>query len=80
MTVVGPGDFGSVGRFENIGLLQTARNQLAYGVRVAARSFKSVFSGTKYTYAMPLSNGVNILKQLLAENVKSAGSDAGSLH
>ena len=71
MTVVGPGDFGNVGELGNVGLAQSAKHQLAYGVKVASRSFKSMFSGTKYTYAVPLSGGVNILKQLLAENLKS---------
>ena len=72
MTVVGPGDFGDVGDFRNVGLAQSAKHQLAYGMKIASRSFKSMFSGTKYTLAtLPLSGKVNILNQLLAENVKS---------
>ena len=64
VTVVGPGDNNT---FADIGT-----NQITHGLKIASRSFKSLFIGTKYTLAsMPLTGKTNILKQLMKENIKS---------
>ena len=48
-----------------------ATNQLAHAGRTATKSFKSIFSKFKYTLAtVPLTGGVEVLKQLLEEKVK----------
>ena len=64
VTVTGPGDNNT---FADVGT-----NQLTHGFKIASRSFKSLFTGTKYTLAsMPLTGKTNILKQLMKENIKS---------
>ena len=64
VTVVGPGDNNT---FADVGT-----NQLTHGFKIASRSFKSLFTGTKYTLAsMPLTGKTSILKQLMEENIKS---------
>ena len=64
VTVVGPGDDNT---FADVGT-----NQLSHGFKIASKSFKSLFTGTKYTLAsMPLTGKANILKQLMEENIKS---------
>ena len=62
VTIVGGGD----GAFA-----EGATNQLAHAGRTVSKSFKSIFSKFKYTLAtVPLTGGVEVLKQLLEEKVK----------
>jgi len=62
ITIVGPGE----GSFADGGV--TVKHMAG----IAGRSFKSMFSGMKYTMAsMPLMNRVKILQDLLKENIKS---------
>ena len=62
VTIVGGGD----GAFA-----EGATNQLAHAGRTAFKSVKSIFSKFKYTLAtVPLTGGVEVLKQLLEEKVK----------
>ena len=64
VTVVGPGDDNT---FADVGT-----NQFSHGFKIASKSFKSLFKGTKYSLGtMPLSGKSNILKQLMEENIKS---------
>ena len=68
VTIVGPGD----SSFLDEGMARGAKKKMAHGVNIASRSFKSMFSGTKYSLAsMPMSGGAKVLKQLVAENTKS---------
>jgi len=62
VTIVGGGD----GAFA-----EGATNQLAHAGRTVTKSVKSIFSKFKYTLAtVPLTGGVEVLKQLLEEKVK----------
>ena len=66
VTIMGPGtaSFGDGG--------DGAKEQLSQGMKIASRSFKSMFSSTKYTQAaMPITGATSVLEQLLNENVKS---------
>ena len=66
VTIMGPG----AGSFGDGG--DGAKEQVAQGMKIASRSFKSMFSSTKYTQAtMPITGTTNILEQLLNENIKS---------
>ena len=66
VTIMGPG----TGCFGDGG--DGAKEQLAQGMKIASRSFKSMFSSTKYTQAaMPITGTTNILEQLFNENIKS---------
>jgi len=69
ITIVGPGE----GSFAE-GAFGTNKlaPQLKHFANISSRSFKSMFSSTKYTLAsMPLSGGVKILEDLMKENIKS---------
>ena len=62
VTIVGGGD----GAFA-----EGATNQLAHAGRTVTKSVRSIFSKFKYTLAtVPLTGGVEVLKQLLEEKVK----------
>ena len=66
ITIVGPGE----GSFAEGGV--GVKGQLGHMANIASRSFKSMFSNTKYTVAsMPFSGGVKILQDLMKENIKS---------
>jgi len=66
ITILGPG----VGNFGDGG--DGVKGQLGHGAKIASRSFKSMFSSTKYTLAsMPMTGGVKILQDLMQENLKS---------
>ena len=68
VTIVGPGE----SSFGDVGFGKGAKYQMAHALNIASRSIKSVFSSTKYTLAsMPFTGGPTVLKQLLAENIKS---------
>ena len=68
VTIVGPGE----SSFGDVGFGKGAKYQMAHALNIASRSLKSVFSSTKYTLAsMPFTGGPLVLKQLLAENIKS---------
>ena len=66
VTIMGPG----TGAFGDGG--DNAKAQVAQGMKIAGRSFKGMFSGTKYTQAaMPITGGPKIIEQMMNENLKS---------
>ena len=66
VTIMGPGD----GAFGDGG--DGAKAQMAQGMKIAGRSLKGMFSGTKYTQAaMPITGGPRIIEQVMNEGLKS---------
>ena len=70
----GKGNFvtivGSVGGGDNT-FAEGSTNQLAHACSTMSRSFTSIFSSFKYSLGTPpITGGVKVLKQLVAENVK----------